>query len=172
MHQYNVFLIQCCRRCTVGLQALLVRCSGHFVALVQWHDDRLNLIQSNWCITQDSHSKIIASCWTPTQGSLCWSLHSMTGGGGSGVSGRQASLWVVESSVVAVKFAFNSTQPGQGAAGRTAVEKPAEVFFFFYQVETRTAAAIIKKHFIFRHITQQQLHNSVHLRFLFFLRGA
>lgn len=51
------------------------------------------------------------------------------------------------------------------------MEKPAEVFFFFYQVETRTAAAIIKKHFIFRHITQQQLHNSVHLRFLFFYEG-
>lgn len=115
--------------CTVGLQALLVRCSGHFVAPVQRHDDRLNLIQSYWCMIQYSHYNIIASCWTPTQGSLCWSLHSVTGGGGGGVSGRQASLWVFESSVVAVKFAFDSTQPGQSAAGRAAMEKPAEVFF-------------------------------------------
>lgn len=71
--------------------------------------------------------------------------------------------------MVALKFAFDSTQPGQSAAGRAAMEKPAEVFF--YQVEPRTAAATIKKHFIFRHITQLQLRNAVHLRFLFFYEG-
>lgn len=48
-----------------------------------------------------------------------------------------------------------------------AMEKAAEAF---YQ-EKRGASAIIKKHFIFGHITQQQVNDSAHLRSLSLYEG-
>lgn len=49
-----------------------------------------------------------------------------------------------------------------------AMEKAAEAF---YQEETREASAIIKKHFMFGHITQQQVDESAQLRSLSFYEG-